>query len=144
MTETSEWSLGWQILLAEEIGYVFRLNPRQSEYSANIYWVDVEVYEIYGFGGSDANGNTLGLSLMPREWTGSNDPRPAIYLDELTDDNAEWTMKGYIKWDGCSNMEFNNCVHLCGMHDAKNFSQMIVRLWEKCQSLCQTSDEDFD
>lgn len=144
--DTHTDSLGWEIDLHEDIGYVFRLNPRQSSFRTerHIYWVDVEVYEPLSWTGYDyKTEKKLGIRLMPRDYRGDSDEREMVRLEDLNDDNGEWLARGYIKSDGCSNMEFNDCVHLCGMRDAKNFSQMIVRLWEKVQALCQASDEDF-
>jgi hypothetical protein len=134
--------LGWQTSIHPDIGWVFRLNPSESDEGSarKIYWVDVEVYDIYGYAGAEGSLEPSDYSLKPRGWTGNEE---SVSLDDLSDDNCEWVAKGYVKWDGCSNMEFNNCVHICGMSDAKNFSAMIVRLWEHCQKLCASSDENF-
>ena len=90
----------------------------------NNCYVDFEVYEIIGFSSdkpiyqnrSDAD-STNGI------------------------ENAEWIVRGSIKWDACANIEFSNCVHFCGPIGAKNFGSLMTRLFDLAYEMMPTTDE---
>ncbi len=37
-----------------------------------------------------------------------------------------------MKWDGCSDWDFKDCNHFCGMEKLDNFTKLIHKLWEIC------------
>lgn len=53
---------------------------------------------------------------------------------------------GGIKWDGCSNWDFStddgttHPLHFCGKGDAKNFGQLLDKLYEVAAELMPNND----
>jgi hypothetical protein len=50
-------------------------------------------------------------------------------LDELV-------VKGYVKWDGCSNWEFSNLLHFCSKEEIENLSVAMRKCWDLTAELC--------
>ena len=53
---------------------------------------------------------------------------------------AKVTHAGYIKWDGCSNIDFDaedsgQMMHFCGLDKVKQFSQLLVELYLMAESM---------
>lgn len=61
--------------------------------------------------------------------------RGATSSDDRTKDfdDAQRVISGYIKWDGCANVDIfqdeGGSVHLCGLDDAMNLSRIMFRLY---------------
>lgn len=90
----------------------------------NNYYVDFEVYDIIGF----EFDKPIYQSCL------SADSRDNI-------ENAEWVIRGSIKWDACANIEFSNFVHLCGPIDAKNFGILMSRLFDMACEMMPAADK---
>lgn len=86
----------WQEHYLEDIEFYFRIK------AANECVVDFEVYELYHY--DDGNGCSLKMQYFQEN------------QDNYTD-NPELCqpyVKGFIKWDGCSEVNFAPNIHSCG------------------------------
>lgn len=56
-------------------------------------------------------------------------------------------MSGHIKWDGCSNIQFdeqnNAMLHFCGKTDATNIGVLIARLYDLASKSIPNADKDL-
>jgi len=95
----------------------------------NDCYVDFEVYEILG----DENG------AEPKYWKKGE---MSNFPGTTNIEEAEYQIKGYIKWDDCANIDFNNSVHLCGPTEAKNLASLITRLHDLAYNILPSADED--
>ena len=108
----------------KDIGYTVNMTIGKQ----NDYYVDFEAFEILG----DEDG------AEPRYWKkGEMSSFPGTTILE----EAEYQIKGYIKWDGCANVDFNNSVHLCGPTEAKNLASLIIRLHDLAYNMLPSADE---
>jgi len=51
-----------------------------------------------------------------------------------TEIENNFTAKGYIKFDGCMEVELSNC-HFCGNYQAQQFGDLFQELYKKAKSL---------
>ena len=61
------------------------------------------------------------------------------------DDNpyeTELYCSGYIKWDGCANINFSDCIHLCGKESFDLHIEMMTRLFEYASENIKKFDKD--
>lgn len=53
-------------------------------------------------------------------------------------------LKGYIKWDGCSNWDFIECrtcmLHACGRASLNYFSELPQVCWDHCSKHLESFD----
>lgn len=89
-----------------------------SHWLCNEYVMGFECYKIVGFGEDNE-----------RWYEGLEDS------DNTTDiDKAQKYLSGEIKWDGCSNMKFDEqekcMLHFCGTHRLKQLSGLFKTLYE--------------
>jgi hypothetical protein len=85
------------------------------------HWTDLKVYEI--------TSRTIdGMPSFDRAGATSwPDPVDSI-------DDAEIYLKGYIKWDGCSELD-QGCPHWCGPRDYKKHIALLEHLYRRSQEL---------
>lgn len=129
---------GWITQAHPSIGFIFRLGPQRGLRGKCIR-VEVWVYEIVTFAREDqtpANPADYNVGGIKSREPGVELFDTLIAGDQITDENADWVMKGAIKWDGCSTMYFPDGVHICGIEDARNWGKMLERLWKECLKLC--------
>ena len=98
----------------EDIRYTVTMIPSE-------YHVDFTAYSIVGVEAE---------TTRPLYWPyGASTAFPGT-----TDPNqAEWLVRGSIKWDGCSDLEFNSedcAIHLCGPTDAIEIGVLLGRVYE--------------
>ena len=74
-----------------------------------------------------------GLKLYSRR-----NPTPSDYLTDRVED-AEPSIEGSVKWDGCIDFYFNE-NHFCCVQDVTDFGQVLLALHELCRDL-DTVDE---
>jgi hypothetical protein len=80
------------------------------------HWIDFRIYEVAGE-------TDQGAPLYP---TGDGD-----FVEDT--DTAEELGHGHIKWDGCSDWDFNtdDCMkHFCGREDVQRFGRMMEHLYD--------------
>lgn len=56
-------------------------------------------------------------------------------------DEKELYLSGYIKWDGCSNLEFNDNLHLCGCIYWKKHVKLMEEIYRTAQDCISNFDE---
>lgn len=109
----------------------FRVRWRYSD-----YWADVEVFEYIG---QESNGDgTMGRKLLPR--------KDAMHgMDTVYDiDEAEPYLAGFIKWDGCSELDMG-CPHWCGPHDFRKHFAILEAIYRRAQELmARGNDQPWD
>ena len=91
------------------------------EYFPSSHYVE---YKIYQFGGLDSNG----VPLLVRE--------DCTY--GVGTEHAEVFVYGSVKWDGCSNWEFNQetALHGCTRDDLVNLGEILAQCWDMTKDLC--------
>lgn len=102
------------------------------------HWMDVKVYEFYlyrHFGEQEWDGESpVAIGQAPPGYAFDRDdssckPNPVKATAE-----AQVFLSGSIKWDGCSNLQFdeqdNVCLHFCGKKAAMNVGVLLGRLYE--------------
>lgn len=52
------------------------------------------------------------------------------YPENTPVDTEIYIKGGYVKWDGCSTITFEDGLHLCGNHCWVKHTVMMVKLWE--------------
>lgn len=71
-----------------------------------------------------------------------------LIFDEIDDkwmnDYAEPIISGSIKWDGCSNWDFSKQYHFCSKTDAKNFGDLLPKLYEWASELMPENKENLE
>lgn len=87
-------------------------------WSVRKHWADFKVYEIGGWGGPTFDQPVFG---------------PGFELTIQAD--TEVHVEGSIKWDGCSNLHFDPCVHLCSAPSFENHIQLMKHLYFKAFEL---------
>lgn len=105
----------------------FRVRWRYSE-----YWADVEVFEYIGQEYPD--GKPGAKFFNRKDWKSSPDPVYSI-------DEAEPYLTGFIKWDGCSELDIG-CPHWCGPRDYRKHFEILEALYRRAQSLMASGNFD--
>ena len=95
---------------------------------SNDCYVDFEVFEILG--NEDGAESTFWKKGEMSNFPGTTS------IEE-----AEYFVKGFIKWDACANIEFNNMIHFCGPTHVKNFGTLMTRLFDLAYEMMPTADE---
>lgn len=95
----------------EDVGDEFGFRLR---WEVQDHWADVRAYEVVAIG---AEGK-----LYQRK-DSSFSPDPVESLDE-----AEVYLEGYIKWDGCSELDMG-CPHWCGPGDWQKHIKLLEHIW---------------
>lgn len=103
INEENNWQEHW----LSDIEFYFRIK------SANDVVVDFEAYDVYYY--DDGNGYHLKFKYYDSEGEEfyTSDPNQCVPY-----------VKGYIKWDGCSEIDFAKSIHSCGGRSS------LVRLGE--------------
>jgi hypothetical protein len=89
--------------------------------------VDYKIYEIVGEHVCD------GQLVFNTAGSDTNEP-----TDDIT--TAEIFAHGSVRWDGCSNWEFDiqkDCmIHACSRADLENIGHVLARCWDMTKELC--------
>lgn len=93
------------------------------------FWADVHVFRVVALGADAATGD---YTVKHFEKLDSSN---GAWVDDVTD--AETYMKGFIKWDGCS--EFECAAHWCDVEDFYKHAMLLKYLWEKSRELLKTN-----
>jgi hypothetical protein len=91
-------------------------------------WADVKVYAIESRG-VDAASTPL---FRRNGCTGSGD----VVLDIA---DAEVYMEGFLKWDGCAELD-QGCHHWCEEQDFIKHCMLLRYLWQRAHQLLEASD----
>jgi len=98
-------------------------------------YVNFKAYEIVGYG---VNPSTILYHL--ENYTGSGDETETL-------DKAQVYLSGSIKWDGCSNMQFdeqeNVMLHFCGKHNIEKLGTLLSRLYELAAEMMPEHAKDM-
>jgi len=128
MVKTYIWKDIWFTLVMEASGYMV-------EGKQKFYHIDWKLYSVVSFGWSKLDEKTgkyetSEAPAYPRKGSISScDTTESIA-------EAEWTVDGSTKWDGCSTVDFENGMHLCGPRSVEQFTEALKRVWK-------TAAEDF-
>ena len=91
------------------------------------HWVEFEIYEIQGRAEDES-----------RLYAGAD-------LKNAPLDEAVPTIKGYVKWDGCSNWQFplgdSCCFHGCERKDLLSFGFIMAHCWDITKELLPNFDQ---
>jgi hypothetical protein len=103
----SETERPWELVHLD--GYAVR-----HRVGLNNCYADLEVYEAYQTDGE------------PTEYMDNNTCRPFKRIEDCAP-----VLTGSIKWDGCSNLSFNDnvCLHLCGSEGATRFVKVLHHIY---------------
>jgi hypothetical protein len=93
------------------------------------HWADVEVYEYIG----EEVSNPPRKFFNRKNWVSSPDPVYSI-------DEAEPYLTGYIKWDGCSELNIG-CPHWCGPYQYKKHFALLEWLYKRSRELLEAGKE---
>lgn len=87
-------------------------------FEPNEYYTDFKVYKITAWS----------MNNSTRYYENKNKQRTHI-------ENADVFMSGHIKWDGCSNIKFDEqdrcMLHFCGKKDAMKIGELMERLYDE-------------
>jgi|LauGreDrversion4_2_1035121.scaffolds.fasta_scaffold430828_2 hypothetical protein len=115
----------WQEHWLEDIEFYFRIKD------VNECVVDFEVYELYHY--DDGNGNPLKMQYFQenKEYYTHNP------------DLCEPYVKGFIKWDGCSEVNFAKNIHSCGGRESLvRLGPLFDKIFD-CAKQMITSSENY-
>lgn len=90
------------------------------------HWADVDVWQIAGR-------DIEGVPLFERN--GATDGMGMVQEIEA----AEMYLTGFIKWDGCAELDQGN-HHWCGIHDFKKHADLLQWLWIRSGQLLEGRD----
>jgi len=86
------------------------------------HWTDLKVYKIAG--------RDLDDDRASFDRAGAMNSSDLVYDIE----KAETYLEGYIKWDGCSELD-QGCPHWCGPRDYKQHIALLEHLYRRSQEL---------
>jgi len=109
-------------VLDDSDGFGFRVKWNFYDYWANVevYQVEVIVYE-------------TNVKEFPMAGGNSADTTPDI-------SGAEMYLKGYVKWDGCTELE-QGCHHWCGPHGYKQHINLLKYIYRRAMELMNRESE---
>ena len=110
----------WKEHYLENIEFYFRIK------NSSTHCVDFEAYELYHY--DDGNGRALKFQYY--------DGGDYKYTSDA--DKCEPYVKGFIKWDGCSEVNFAQNIHSCGGRRA------LVRLGELFENIFKEAQPMMD
>lgn len=96
------------------------------------HWADVEVFEIVGVEVSK-DAHIRHFLFHPKEDDKSDTRTPGYDFVESID-QAEPYLTGFIKWDGCTELDQGN-PHWCGVHDFRQHCVLLKYLWTRAFEL---------
>lgn len=108
----------------KDIGHTVNMTIGKS----NDCYVDFEVFEILG--NEDGAESTFWKKGEMSNFPGTTN------IEE-----AEFFVKGFIKWDACAHFDFNNMIHLCGPTSAKNLGILMTRLFDLAYEMMPKADQ---
>lgn len=89
-------------------------------YQHSAHWLDFQAYEVAS---EDGDGGRL---YLKKDWTSSGDMVSSL-------DEAEVTIDGHVKWDGCCEMSFgDHRPHFCGAGDVEEYTTVMRELHKLC------------
>lgn len=88
----------------------------------------IVTFKIYEIGGTNLTENgkpTVDIFWNRKNWKSL--PDPVTTLDE-----AQIWLEGSVKFDGCSNWHFEECmaVHFCTKEQCENLGKLLTMCWE--------------
>jgi hypothetical protein len=98
-------------------------------FDAHEHYVNVRAFTIYKM--SDG-------SYEYQDAEAHSSPSPVADIDK-----AETFVRGSIKWDGCSNLEFNDdevMLHFCSKEGAMNVGVLLGRLYDVAREMMPGAD----
>lgn len=97
------------------------------------YYVTYTIYDIQGFEEGETK-DVFDKPLWPRAGAMSS-PDPVDTLEE-----SEPYLHGDVKWDGCSNWEFDEqervMLHGCSRSDVQRFGDVMAMCWDWTKEIC--------
>jgi hypothetical protein len=118
----------WTTRVLREIDYTIR-----ARLGDNDCYVDVEAYWIVG------EAAPSGALLYPRRGALCGADRPVESIDD-----AERFMNGHVKWDGCSNLEFDDSaecmLHFCGKQHAVRLGALMGAIYDLAHEILPRPD----
>lgn len=97
------------------------------------YRVEFKIYDIEGWG----EGGTEVVYDKPL-WHKLNSPHYPDFVDSL--EEADVYLHGTIKWDGCSDWQFDEqekgCLHGCTRKDIQRFGDVMGYCWDWASEVC--------
>lgn len=85
-------------------------------------------------------------TVAGREFDGTDYTIPVFRNETTTPEHAEVFAHGFVKWDGCSNWDFDACqclmIHACSRKNLTNIGEVLARCWDWTAELLPTWDKD--
>lgn len=71
---------------------------------------------------------------------------PPLFGEEMSEDpeTTDTYAAGVIKWDACSEVTFDDHLHLCGRHCWMSHLALMAHLWRRAFELMKSPMEDKD
>lgn len=143
-------------VLLSRYGAVVRLRPYGDPApGADIYSVDFEVYEAWqaSFGANEGSYTLLALDdpgpdsvVALQRGEGSRchpDPLPPLADGLLDFDAAQLFMRGNVKWDGCSNVTFDEgSYHFCSVNGVRRMGKILAEVQAMACAMMGRDDGD--
>lgn len=97
--------------------------------------------------------NNCSVEFFAAEILGRTEDGNAIYWgkdansfpsdkDAYKVDDAERYVAGFVKWDGCSHVDFgdeNGQLHMCGRGDFNKLAAILAEIYERCGTLMKAA-----
>ena len=99
--------------IQDELGFTVRWKVQD-------HWADVEVFEVAAFGDD-------GREYLIKDWAHSGELTADI-------DNAEIYLEGYVKWDGCTELDQGR-PHWCGPDGYKRHIALLEYIYKRAFEL---------
>lgn len=81
---------------------------------------DEHDYPIYRVTASGISKSTVTLTVESIDGWDSSETKTPVGFDPM--------LSVFVKWDSCSHWTFENSVHICGVGDWRQFSQLVRQL----------------
>ncbi len=96
------------------------------------HWASVQVYEIVSI---EIKDEVRIPEFFQKNWTNSADTTPSI-------DGAEAYIIGFVKWDGCSELD-QGCPHWCSPDDYKKHIKLLEYIYKRAFELMGRAPNEF-
>jgi hypothetical protein len=108
-------------------GFGFRL-----KWEIQSYWINVKAYEITSYDVDDYSKIYFHTKNAP----GYPDDTERI-------EDADIYLEGYVKWDGCSELQQGQQYHWCGVNGYKNHIALLNYIYNRAMELMSDADTDI-
>ena len=119
----------WQDYWLEDIRFFFRVR------TDNGVFVEFEAYDVYPH--DDGDGKPLKFMYF-------DDKGVQHWTNDVTKAESEPYVKGFIKWDGCSEVDFARNIHSCeGRADLVRIGTLFDKIFDCAKGMMTDTAGDY-